>query len=79
MNCPVCGNEMREGKIFYEPRCGLYFLPPSGRVRYSISKRMIERQGGIALDGPNQLGYLESSGILSGRICENCRKIIVNY
>lgn len=79
MNCPVCGKKMRVGKVFYQPNCGLHFLPPSGRVLYLISKRLIERQGGVSLDGPNHLGYLESSGTLPAFICESCRKVVVEY
>ncbi len=70
---------MRIGKIAYQPGCGLHFLPPGGRVPHVITKRGIERRGGIALDGPNNLGLLQSGGTLPAHICESCRKIVVEY
>ena len=39
----------------------------------------IEKRGGIALDGPNNLGPLESDGMLPAYICQECRKIIMEY
>ena len=79
MNCPVCGKEMKTGKVAYQPSVGFHFLPPSGHLPYVITKRGVEKQGGITLDGPNNLGFLESDGTLPAHICRTCRKIVVEY
>lgn len=79
MNCPVCGKAMRVGKIAYQPGAGLHFLPPDARLPYVITKSGIEKRGGIALDGPNNFGLLESDGTLPAYICTACRKIVVEY
>ncbi len=80
MNCPVCGKEMRAGKVAYTPQVGIHFLPPDvRRLPRVVTKRGIENQGGIALDGPNNLGLLESDGTLPAFICEACRKIVMEY
>ena len=80
MNCPVCGKEMKAGKIAYAPQAGIHFLPtPVQHLPRVVTKRGIEKQGGIVLDGPNNLGLLESDGTLSAYICRECRKIVVEY
>ena len=55
MNCPVCGKEMKVGKVAYQPSAGLHFLPPGERLPHVLTKSGIEKRGGIALDGPNNL------------------------
>lgn len=80
MNCPVCGKEMRAGKIAYAPQVGIHFLPPNvRRLSGIVTKGSIEKRGGTVLDGPNNLGFLESDGTLSAYICETCRKIVMEY
>ena len=79
MNCPVCGKEMETGKVAYQPSVGLHFLPPDGRLPHVLTKSGIEKRSGIALDGPNNLGPLESDGTLPAYICQECRKIVVEY
>ena len=79
MNCPVCGKAMQEGMVVYNPSVGLHFLPPGGSLPYVMTKHGIEKQGGIALDGPNNLGPLKSDGTLPAYICRECRKIVVEY
>ena len=80
MNCPACGKEMKAGKIAYAPQAGIHFLPPGVQhLPRVVTKRGIEKQGGIVLDGPNNLGLLESDGTLSAYICRECRKIVVEY
>ena len=68
MNCPVCGKEMKVGKVAYPPSAGLHFLPPGERLPHVLTKSGIEKRGGIALDGPNNLGLLESDGTLPDKI-----------
>ena len=79
MTWPSCGKEMKAGKSAYAPQCGIHFLPPSGRLPHVLTKRGIEKQGGIALDGPHNFGILESDGMLPAYICRECRKIVMEY
>lgn len=80
MNCPVCGKEMKTWKISYAPQAGIHFLQPGVQhLPRVVTKQGIEKQGGIALDGPNNLGLLESDGTLPAYICKECRKIVVEY
>ena len=76
---PVCGKEMKVGKVAYQPSAGLHFLPPGERLPHVLTKSGIEKRGGIALDGPNNLGLLESDGTLPAHICRSCRKIVIDY
>ncbi len=41
--------------------------------------RGIEDRGGIVLDMCSSLGWLRKPGTLLAYICENCRKMIVEY
>lgn len=80
MNCPVCGKEMRAGKVAYAPQAGIHFLPPNVRhLPNMVTKSGIEKRGGTVLDGPNNLGFLESDGTLPAYICRACRKIVMEY
>ena len=80
MNCPVCGKAMQEGKVVYNPSVGLHFLPPGVQhLPRVVTKWGIKKQGGIVLDGPSNLGLLESDGTLPAYLCQQCRKIIVEY
>ena len=79
MNCPVCGKAMQEGKVVYNPIVCLHFLPLVCSFLYVMTVNGIEKQGGIALDGPNNLGPLKSDGTLPAYICRECRKIVVEY
>jgi len=79
MNCPVCGREMTSGKVAYQPGCGLHFLPPSEKLPYGVSKRAVEKRGGVCLDGPYQLGLLTGRGELPAYLCRICRKVVVDY
>ena len=80
MDCPVCGNKMKAGKIVYAPQAGIHFLPPSVQhLPYVVTKHSIEKQGGVVLDSPSHLGLLGSSGTLPAYICRACRKIVLEY
>ena len=80
MNCPACGKEMKAGKIAYAPQAGIHFLPPGVQhLPRVVTKWGIKKQDGIVLDGPSNLGLLESDGTLPAYLCQQCRKIIVEY
>ena len=79
MNCPVCGREMTEGKVAYQPACGLHFLPPSEKLPLGVTKRGIEKRGGVCLDGPHQLSNLTGDGELPAWLCRICRKMAADY
>ena len=44
-----------------------------------MTRRGIEDRGGIVLDMCSSLGWLRKPGALPAYICENCRKMIVEY
>ena len=51
MNCPVCGKEMEKGHIITKNSIGLFFMPVEKDLRTFYTKRNIEADGGIVLDG----------------------------
>ena len=72
MDCPLCGKEMRRGQAAY--------VPTGGRdAALVMTRRGIEDRGGIVLDMCSSLGWLRKPGALPAYICENCRKMIVEY
>ena len=44
-----------------------------------MTRRGIEDRGGIVLDMCSSLGWIRKPGALPAYICENCRKMIVEY
>ena len=44
-----------------------------------MTRRGIEDRGGIVLDMCSSLGWLRKPEALPAYICENCRKMIVEY
>ena len=79
MDCPLCGKEMRRGQAAYVPTGGLYFLSPGETLPLVMTRRGIEDRGGIVLDMCSSLGWIREPGALPAYICENCRKMIVEY
>ena len=79
MDCPLCGKEMRRGQAAYVPTGGLYFLPPGETLPLTITRRGIGDRGGIVLDMCSSVGGLRKPGALLAYICENGRKMIVEY
>lgn len=55
-------------------------FPAAGRdAALMMTRRGIEDRGGIVLDMCSSLGWLRKPGTLPAYICENCRKMIVEY
>ena len=55
-------------------------FPAAGRdAALMMTWRGIEDRGGIVLDMCSSLGWLRKPGALPAYICENCRKMIVEY
>ena len=52
MKCPFCGEEMERGVLYTENSRGLYFLPPDVFLGCFDTKKSLEKQGSIVLDGP---------------------------
>ena len=79
MNCPVCGQEMEQGKVVTSYSRGVYFLPPDGDAdAFILTTKYITKQGGIVLDGPYNTNFPNDSEF-SAAICRNCRKIVLAY
>ena len=78
MNCPACGKEMEAGKIATDYSRGLFFLPPGGKIGFIASRKGIEKQNGVVLDGPYNTN-LPNETEIPAYICRDCRKIIMEY
>lgn len=57
MNCPVCGKEMEKGHVITKNSIGLFFMPGEKDLRTFYTRRNIEADGGIVLDGPMTFRY----------------------
>lgn len=80
MNCPACGKEMERGKIVTEHSIGLFFLPPGGETALLFQTRKnIEKQGGIVLDGPYNWDLPGNETAIPAYVCRECRKIVMEY
>jgi predicted RNA-binding Zn-ribbon protein involved in translation (DUF1610 family) len=73
MKCPVCGNVMKAGKIGARTG-GLYWLPNEEEIGFILSNNIIKKHNGIVLVGCNELRVSRSA-----YVCEECRKIIMDY
>lgn len=69
---------MEQGILYTDYSRGLYFLPPGGTVGFWATRRGVEKQGGIVLDGPYNSTFPNSTE-LSGFVCRACRRIVVQY
>ena len=78
MECPFCGGEMEQGVLYTENSRGLYFLPLEDTLGFWITRRGVEKGGGIVLDGPYN-GNFPNCTELGGFVCRACRRIIVQY
>ena len=72
MNCPVCGIEMEKGHIITKNSIGLFFMPGEKDLRTFYTKRNIEADGGIVLDGPMTFRYNRTW--LPAWGCRTCKK-----
>jgi predicted RNA-binding Zn-ribbon protein involved in translation (DUF1610 family) len=74
MKCPICGNEMKAGKIGARAGSGLFWLPNEEEVGFILSNNIIKKHNGIVLVGCNELRISHSA-----YVCEECRKIVMDY
>lgn len=74
MNCPICGNEMKHGNIGARAGGGLFWLPDEEKIRFIISNNKINKKNGIVLVGCNEVQISRAA-----YVCEECRKIIMDY
>ena len=81
MNCPFCGAAMEPGNIVTADSVGLFFMPPGTLADHAfVTRRSVEKKGGIVLDGPYSGGnYRLNDTVLPGHICKACRKILLEY
>ena len=77
MKCPFCGEEMEQGVLYTENSRGLCFLPPDVFLGCFDTKKSLEKQGGIVLDGPYRARFNETQ--LPAQACRKCRKIVLDY
>ncbi len=74
MNCPICGNEMKLGNIGARAGGGLFWLPDEEKVKITVSNKIIEKHNGIVLVDCNEFRIHREA-----YVCEECRKIIMDY
>lgn len=74
MKCPICGNVMKAGKIGAKAGCGLFWLPNAEEVGFILSNNIIKKHKGIVLVGCNEMQIRRAA-----YVCEECRKIILDY
>ncbi|WP_070000981.1 PF20097 family protein [Cellulosilyticum sp. I15G10I2] len=74
MNCPMCGNEMKFGKIGARAGAGLFWLPDEEKVKFIVSNNIIEKHNGIVLVDCNEWQISHTA-----YVCEGCRKVIIDY
>ena len=77
MNCPVCGKEMEKGHVITKNSIGLFFMPGEKDLRTFYTRRNIEADGGIVLDGPMTFRYNRTW--LPAWVCRGCKKIVMEY
>ena len=77
MKCPFCGEEMEQGVLYTENSRGLCFLPPDVFLGCFDTKKSLEKQGGIVLDGPYRARFNETQ--LPAQVCRRCLKIVLDY
>ena len=68
---------MERGVLCTENSRGLYFLPPDVFLGYFDTKKSLEKQGGIVLDGPYYSRFNDTQ--LPAFACRKCRKIVLDY
>ena len=74
MICPKCGKEMKSGKIGARGGGGLYWLPNDEKINFLISNSIIKKHNGIVLVNCNEMQISRAA-----YVCEECRKIIMDY
>ena len=77
MTGPSCGKEMERGHIITKNSIGLFFMPGEKDLRTFYTKRNIEADGGIVLDGPMTFRYNRTW--LPAWVCRTCKKIVMEY
>lgn len=74
MNCPICGNQMKHGKIGARAGGGLFWLPDEEKIKLIISNESIKKHNGIVL-----VDCKDTQISREAYVCEECRKIIMDY
>ncbi len=74
MNCPICNNEMKHGKIGARAGGGLFWLPDNEEIKFIVSNNIIKKHNGFVL-----VDCKEIQISCVAYVCEECRKIIMNY
>jgi hypothetical protein len=74
MQCPICGNEMKNGKICARAGGGLFWLPKEEEIGFIVSNNKIKKHNGIVLVNCNELQIKHTA-----YVCEECRRIIMDF
>jgi predicted RNA-binding Zn-ribbon protein involved in translation (DUF1610 family) len=71
MECPYCGQEMIEGELDAARPDGLFWLPEGEDRPLILTRRGIEKRGGVWL-----CGSMEALPVWR---CPGCKKLIASY
>lgn len=74
MNCPICDNVMKVGNIGARAGGGLFWLPDEEKIKFIISNNKIKKHNGIVLVDCKEIRISRTA-----YVCEECRKIIMDY
>ena len=66
-----------KGPFITKNSIGLFFMPVEKDLRTFYTKRNIEADGGIVLDGPMTFRYNRTW--LPAWVCRTCKKIVMEY
>ena len=78
MNCPYCTKEMEPGTIQAPNSHANYWLPDSvtsGEIGMFLSRKSVEKCGGVILGQVRKVGFLSSERSAS-YYCKNCRILL---
>ncbi len=76
MNCPFCKSEMLKGKLC--TRGENYFVPDGCKTPTFYTHKGMEKAGAI-LVSPDSLSASYEADWQTAWICNNCRKMVVDY
>ena len=74
MDCPICGNEMKVGNMGARAGGGLFWLPNGEKVKFTVNNTIIKKHNGLVLVDSNEIRISHTA-----YVCEECRKIIMEY
>lgn len=76
MKCPMCNEEMSEGRIFYPNAFGLPWIPEQVPIPRIYDEKILERLGGLMI---GTAGLSIHSLTVKTWVCRKCSKAIIDF